>query len=201
MERNPTFVPVVAAAIRDGEGRLLLQQCGAHNATPGCGMSPGQGGIRRTPRFALCREVAEELALELADAASSRRVAEEAAQEGRPRLSCSFTTCPEWSGSPMGARAALGMVHRDRAGALPMTAMDRALLARLHPELGPDYAKLPAPAYVPPSRAPVAQLDRAPDSNLGVGGSNPSGATKLCGTARPFAGFPPMPHTSESSTA
>ena len=30
MERKPTFVPVVAAAIWDAEGRLLLQQCLPH---------------------------------------------------------------------------------------------------------------------------------------------------------------------------
>ena len=64
VENNPTFVPVVAAAIRDGAGRLLLQQCLPHKRHAGLWEFPG-GKVEseEIPRLALCREVAEELGI------------------------------------------------------------------------------------------------------------------------------------------
>ena len=62
LERKPTFVPVVAAAIRDGAGRVLMQQCLPHKRHAGLWDFPG-GKVENgeTPRVAWCGEVAEEL--------------------------------------------------------------------------------------------------------------------------------------------
>ena len=131
---------VVAAAIRDGAGRLLLQQCPPHKRHAGLWEFPG-GKVEsgESPRFALCREVAEELALELAEAAlEPAGFAEEPADDGRPALVLSLYTCPVWRGRPDGREGQRwGWFTPAEAFALPMPAMDRALLARLHPEALP----------------------------------------------------------------
>ena len=140
LERNPTFVPVVAAAIRDGEGRLLLQQCLPHKRHAGLWEFPG-GKVEsgESPRFALCREVAEELALELTEAAlEPAGFAEEAAHDGQPALVLFLYNCKVWSGEPEGREGQHWVWFTPaEAFALPMPAMDRALLARLLPEALP----------------------------------------------------------------
>ncbi len=57
LENKPTFVPVVAAALRDGAGRLLLQQALPHKRHAGQWEFPG-GKVEsgENPRIALCRE-------------------------------------------------------------------------------------------------------------------------------------------------
>ena len=66
MEEIPTFVPVVAALIRDGEGRILLQQALPGKRHAGLWELPG-GKVDRgeTPRGALVREIDEELGITL----------------------------------------------------------------------------------------------------------------------------------------
>src|SRR5687768_1671784 len=100
VERKPTFIPVVAAAIFDGVGRILLQQCLPHKHHAGRWEFPG-GKVENgeIPRFALCREVAEELAIELsADALEPAGFADEAAIEGRPALVLFLYSCTAWHG-------------------------------------------------------------------------------------------------------
>ena len=132
----PTFVPVVAAVIRDREGRLLLQQCPAHKRHAGLWEFPG-GKLEtgETPRFALCREVFEELALELDPAAMEPAgFAEEEPAEGRPRVVLFLYTCPVWHGEPEAREGQFwGWFALDKARQLPLAEMDRALLARLAP--------------------------------------------------------------------
>src|SRR5687768_11985595 len=85
VERKPTFVVVVAAAIRDRAGRLLLQQGLPHKRHAGLWEFPG-GKVEtgETPRFALCREVAEELGIELEpNSLQPAGFAEEPAEPGR----------------------------------------------------------------------------------------------------------------------
>jgi len=137
LERKPTFVPVVAAAIRDGEGRLLLQQCVAHKRHAGLWEFPG-GKVENgeTPRFALCREVIEELALELEEGTLEPvGFAEEPAGEGRPAIVLFLYSCPVWRGRPDGREGQRwGWFTHAEAFALEMPPMDRALLSRLVPE-------------------------------------------------------------------
>jgi 8-oxo-dGTP diphosphatase len=131
VENSPTFIPVVAAAIFDGEGRLLMQQAlpGKRHAGqwefPGGKVEPAE-----SPRFSLCREVREELALELDPAAlEPAGFAEEAPDRGRPALVLLLYRCTGWSGMPEaleGQRWAwFTLAETD---SLPLAALDRALL-------------------------------------------------------------------------
>ena len=134
LQRKPTCVAVVAALIRDGTGRLLLQQCPPHKRHAGLWEFPG-GKVENgeTPRFALCREVAEEVAIELAeDALEPAGFAEEAGAEGRPALVLFLYTCLRWRGEPEAREGQRwGWFTPEEAALLPMPAMDRALLEAL----------------------------------------------------------------------
>jgi 8-oxo-dGTP diphosphatase len=134
LERKPTSVSVVAAAIRDREGRLLLQQGLPHKRHAGLWEFPG-GKVEtgETQRFALCREVAEELGIELdEDALAPAGFAEEAAAEGRPALVLFLYTCLHWRGEPAALEGqGWGWFTLEEAHALPMPEMDRALLEGL----------------------------------------------------------------------
>jgi 8-oxo-dGTP diphosphatase len=140
LERKPTFVPVVAAAIWDAEGRLLLQQGLPHKRHAGLWEFPG-GKVEtgETPRFALCREVAEELGIELAEhKLDPAGLAEEAGAEGRPAIVLFLYTSLHWRGEPKALEGqGWGWFTRDEALALPMPDMDRALLHRLPRSAGP----------------------------------------------------------------
>ena len=134
LERNPTFVPVVAALIRDDAGRLLLQQCPAHKHHGGKWEFPG-GKVEtgETPRVALCREMAEELGLELDPTAlEPSGFAEESAQDGRPALVLFLYNCTNWRGEPAPLEGQRwGWFTREAAARLELPPMDRALLASL----------------------------------------------------------------------
>ncbi len=131
VENSPTFIPVVAAAIVDDAGRLLLQQALPGKRHAGQWEFPG-GKVEPTesPRFALCREVREELALELDEAAlHPAGFAEEAPLGGKPGLVLLLYRCPRWSGAPEaceGQRWAWFTLAE--ASLLPLADMDRALL-------------------------------------------------------------------------
>lgn len=130
----PTFVPVVAAAMRDAEGRLLLQQCPAHKRHGGQWEFPG-GKVENEefPAVALCRELFEELGMELqTEALEPVGFAEEPPAEGRPGIVLLLYTCRTWRGEPTGREGqAWGWFTLEEAAALDLPPMDRALLARL----------------------------------------------------------------------
>ena len=134
MEKKPTFILVVAAAIYDGEGRLLLQQALPGKSHAGQWEFPG-GKVENgeTPRFALCREIAEELGIELSeDALQPAGFAEEPAGHGHRAIVLLLYTSCKWQGEPHpneGQR--WGWFTPDEALELPLAAMDRALLERL----------------------------------------------------------------------
>jgi len=134
MEKSPTTVLVVAAAIRDGAGRLLLQQCPPHKRHAGLWEFPGgKVEYEEIPRVALCREIAEELAIALdPERLEPAGFAEEAPAEGRPGLVLMLYTCRSWSGDP---EALEGQTWKwftiEQAAELDLPPMDRTLLARL----------------------------------------------------------------------
>jgi 8-oxo-dGTP diphosphatase len=134
LEKKPTFVPVVAAAIRDPAGRLLLQQGLPHKRHAGLWEFPG-GKVENgeTPRLALCREVIEELGIELAEESLvPSGFAEEAGVGGRLPLVLFLYTCLQWRGEPEAREGqGWGWFTPEEAAALPMPAMDRALLESL----------------------------------------------------------------------
>jgi 8-oxo-dGTP diphosphatase len=130
----PTWLAVVAAAIRDEAGRLLLQQAlpgkrhAGHWEFPGGKVEEGEN-----PRLALVREVHEELALSL-DPAAMRPVAfaDEPGADGHPAIVLFLYDCPAWSGTPEPLEGqAFGWFSPSSAHELPLAAMDRALLDAL----------------------------------------------------------------------
>ena len=134
MERIPTFLAVVAALIRDGAGRLLLQQCPAHKRHAGLWEFPG-GKVENEeiPRLALCREVREELDLEFDPTdLTPAGFAEEAPAEGRRGLVLLLYTCRIWRGEPTACEGQnWGWFTPREAATLGLPPMDRALLEGL----------------------------------------------------------------------
>jgi 8-oxo-dGTP diphosphatase len=131
---SPTCVLVVAAAIRDPAGRLLLQQCPAHKRHAGMWEFPG-GKVEseEIPRLALCREVLEELGLVLEpDALEPAGFADEPSANGRPGLVLLLYTCRSWRGVPKACEGQdWGWFTAQEAVALDLPPMDRTLLAYL----------------------------------------------------------------------
>ena len=134
VENSPTFVPVVAAALRDETGRLLLQQCPAHKRHAGLWEFPG-GKVEseEIPQLALCREIAEELDLQLDPGTLiPAGFAEELPSNGRPGIVLLLYTCRTWSGRPAALEGQnWGWFTPEEAAALPLPPMDRALLEGL----------------------------------------------------------------------
>ena len=134
MEKNPTWLLVVAALLRDGAGRLLLQQALQGKAHAGLWEFPGgKVEAEEKPRIALAREIAEELGLAInPHAMEPRGFADEAADGARPALVLILYDCPVWTGQPLSLEGqAWGWFTAEEAAALPMATMDRTLLAGL----------------------------------------------------------------------
>jgi 8-oxo-dGTP diphosphatase len=104
VQRNPTLIPVVAVALIDTRGRVLLQKRragGEHGGLwefPGGKIEPGE-----SPESALLREIEEELGIVVAAAdlmpfrfASDPRLP----PEPREAVVILLYTCRRWSGQP-----------------------------------------------------------------------------------------------------
>ena len=131
MERRPTTMEVVAAAIWDSEGRLLLQQCLPHKHHAGLWEFPG-GKVENgeSQRFALCREVHEELGIALSEA--DLKPAGSANDDGGLEIVLFLYTCRRWSGEPDGREGQnWAWFSLDEATRLPLPPMDRTLLGCL----------------------------------------------------------------------
>lgn len=122
---------VVAVALFDGDGRVLLQErpSGKHHA----GLWEFPGGkveIEENPRLALCREVAEELSIHIApDDLTPALLADEGA--AGPVVMMLYTS-DRWSGEPVAREAQRWeWFSLEQAGTLPMPPMDARLLAQL----------------------------------------------------------------------
>ena len=102
MESNPTWTPVVALALTDGEGRWLMHKrpAGKHHAGlwefPGGKVESGE-----TPANALVREIAEELgiAIDSTDLAPATFAQEEEGAREKPIVILLYT-CARWKGDP-----------------------------------------------------------------------------------------------------
>lgn len=131
MATPPTWTPVVALALSDTSGRLLLQQrpLGKHHE----GMWEFPGGkveLSENPRNALAREIYEELGIVLDPAAlAPALVADDGLAQGIVLI---LYTATHWIGEPDGREGQKwGWFARDDAAALPLAPMDRDLFARL----------------------------------------------------------------------
>ena len=133
MANSPTWMPVVALALIDPNGQLLLQQQlpgkrhGEAWEFPG-----GKVEVGENPRDALVREIAEELGLRLD---SARLVPAGFAEEaGDLPIVLFLYTARDWQGEPRGLDGQeWGWFSPQQAHSLPLAPMDRDLLSGLLP--------------------------------------------------------------------
>jgi 8-oxo-dGTP diphosphatase len=123
---------VVAAALADGEGRVLLQRRSPGRAMAGLWEFPGgkvEPGER--PEAALVRELAEELGIEVEIAALAPAAFASADNGGRHMLLLLYL-CREWRGEPRPLDAAeLAWVRPEEVTSLPMPPADEPLIPLL----------------------------------------------------------------------
>ncbi|MBH5322821.1 NUDIX domain-containing protein [Aurantiacibacter sediminis] len=133
VENIPTWLPVVALALRDGAGRLLLQQRAADKHHGGLWEFPGgKVEVSEKPRLALVREIDEELGLVLdPDRLEPAGFAEE---EGARHIVLFLYSANSPNAEPVAMDGQQwGWFQLDEASQLPLAPMDRELLARLSP--------------------------------------------------------------------
>ena len=131
MEKNPTMI-VVAAALIDGEGRVLLQRRPAGRQLAGLWEFPGgkvEPGER--PEAALVRELREELGIETEEACIAPAAFASAPLEERHLLLLLYI-CRKWRGYPTPIDAdALKWVRPNQMFGLPMPPADIPLIGLL----------------------------------------------------------------------
>ena len=130
VQNIPTYMLVVALALFDESGRLLLQQRLRHKHHGGMWEFPG-GKVesREKPRVALVREIAEELALTLDPQQLEPSFF---AEEGTdPAVVLNLYTSRQPVGEPNGREGQeWGWFDPAEAEGLPLAPMDRKLLSR-----------------------------------------------------------------------
>jgi 8-oxo-dGTP diphosphatase len=138
VEMNSTVVLVVAAAIRDGAGRLLLQQRPEGKRHAGMWEFPGgKVEAHEKPRFSLVREIEEELAIVLDPSAlEPAGFAEEPPSASHPAIVMLLYIADHRAGAWQGEVQPLegqawGWFTWEEATGLDLPPMDRALLAGL----------------------------------------------------------------------
>ena len=131
MEKIPTFT-VVAAALVDGHGRVLLQRRAPGRAMAGLWEFPGgkvEAGER--PEAALVRELHEELGIEVDESRLVPAAFASADNEGRHMLLLLYL-CREWRGAPQPLdAAALQWLMPAEMAAAEMPPADVPLVAAL----------------------------------------------------------------------
>jgi 8-oxo-dGTP diphosphatase len=132
LEPDRTLLLVVAAALVDGEGRVLLQQRPPGRSMsglwefPGGKIEPGEG-----PEAALARELEEELGIGVETGALTPAAFASANIGERPLLLLLYF-CRAWSGAPRPLHAsALDWVRPRDMEALPMPPADLPLIPTL----------------------------------------------------------------------
>jgi 8-oxo-dGTP diphosphatase len=131
LQKIPTLT-VVAAALVDGEGRILLQQRAPGRAMAGLWEFPG-GKVEagELPEAALLRELEEELGIVVEIGALAPAAFASADNQGRHMLLLLYL-CREWRGEPRPLDAtALKWLRPDEMGALPMPPADAPLIPLL----------------------------------------------------------------------
>lgn len=128
----PLLLPVVAAALIDADGRVLLQQRPAGKSLAGLWEFPG-GKVEagETPEAALIRELEEELGIAVPHACLAPAAFASAALQDRHLLLLLFTA-RKWVGVPRALEAtALKWVRPVDMHVLPMPHADRPLIGLL----------------------------------------------------------------------
>jgi 8-oxo-dGTP diphosphatase len=131
LQKIPTLT-VVAAALVDEEGRVLLQRRAPGRAMAGLWEFPGgkvEEGER--PEAALARELEEELGIVVETGWLSPAAFASADNDGRHMLLLLYL-CRKWRGEPRPLdAAALEWVRPDEMGLLPMPPADEPLIPLL----------------------------------------------------------------------
>lgn len=126
------IVPIVCAALIDGSGKVLLQQRPPSKAMAGLWEFPG-GKIAsgESPEAALCRELKEELDLDVKET-SLRAFGFASHRYDSFHILLLLYRCDEWQGA-LAAREGqqLAWVEPQRMGDYPMPAADIPLVAQL----------------------------------------------------------------------
>lgn len=123
---------MVAAALADADGRVLLQRRAPGRAMAGLWEFPG-GKVEpdERPEAALVRELAEELGIEVEAEALIPAAFASADNSGRPMILLLYL-CREWRGEPRALDAAeLAWVRPTDMAALPMPPADEPLIPLL----------------------------------------------------------------------
>lgn len=126
------LMPVVAAALIDRAGRVLVQKRPPGKAMAGLWEFPG-GKVEpgETPEAALVRELAEELGIVVAEAALTPLTFASAPLPGRHLLLLLYV-CRDWSGAPQALDATALAWHAPGAmRALEMPPADEPFVAAL----------------------------------------------------------------------
>ena len=129
---------VVAAALVDGDGRILLQQRAPGRHMAGLWEFPG-GKVEEgePPEAALVRELSEELGI-LADEAALVPTAFASAPNGERHMLLLLYLCRDWRGEPEALDAsALRWVRVAEMRDLPMPPADKPLIELLAAYIGP----------------------------------------------------------------
>ena len=126
------LITVVAAAITDADGRILVARRPEGSSLAGLWEFPGgKIEIGETPEAALVRELSEELALKIAPASLTPLGFASHAMVDFHLLLLLFR-CRAWVGVPVGQQGqAVRWVHPAALAALPMPPADVPLLALL----------------------------------------------------------------------
>lgn len=130
MQENPTFVPVVAAALIGADGRILMHQRKLGGALGGLWEFPG-GKVEagESPDSALVRELAEELGIAVEPL--DLHYLDRSSEPGNPHVILLYT-CRRWTGEPAClAGEALAWVHPADLPALEMPPLDVPLAQTL----------------------------------------------------------------------
>ena len=128
MKKNPTLL-VVAAALVDADGRILLQQRAPGRAMAGLWEFPG-GKVEpeERPEVALVRELAEELGIKVEEGAL-QAACFASAPNGERHMLLLLYICRAWEGDPAPLDAsALQWVDLAQMRVLPMPPADEPLI-------------------------------------------------------------------------
>ena len=130
LEKNPTWIPVVAVALRDRAGRWLMHRRPADKQHGGLWEFPG-GKVEpaETPVNALIREIREELGIALpVGALAPAAFAEEPVAAGKSPIVILLYTCAAWRGEPQALEGgAVGWFTMAEIAALAMPPLDHQL--------------------------------------------------------------------------
>ena len=140
MESNPTWTPVVALALHDGDGRWLMHRRPEEKHHGGLWEFPG-GKVEtgENPAQALIREIREELGISLAaaDLAPVCFAQEEGDSRLRPIVILLYT-CARWQGEPEALEGgAIAWFESDEVAGLDKPPLDIRLAAGLFQKM-PD---------------------------------------------------------------